>query len=168
MNLAPYKIPAICLACGLGGGYVAGRYTTSVKVTERIVTVTKEVEVVKWQDRLVEVQGPVRTTTKTVTVPGPMGPTVTVEKVVEKEKVVIQTVHDGSSNSSTDTSVDKSKVTDARPWIAAEGMAGWAPSNAQFLWGATGQIRVLGPLWLGAGVVKADTWYPTAVLRLEF
>ena len=154
------------LGCFVGGG-VAYKYLMPPKVTERIVTVTKEIEVVKWQDRLVEVQGPVRTTTKTVTVPGPMGPTVTVEQVVEKEKVVIRTVHDGSSSSSTDTSVDKSKVTENRPWIAVEGSLGLG-FEGRFAYSAGAQMRILGPLWLGAGVIKADTWYIGPSVRVEF
>jgi hypothetical protein len=154
------------LGCFVGGG-VAYKYMMPPKVTERIVTVTKEIEVVKWQDRLVEVQGPVRTTTRTVTTPGPVGPTVVVEQIVEKEKVVIRTVHDGSSASSTDTYVDKSKITDNRPWVAVEGMLGLG-GEGRIAYSAGAQMRVLGPIWLGAGFIKADTWYVGPSARIEF
>lgn len=167
MILAAYKVPAICLVSGLVGGFFICKYTLPPKVTERIVTVTKEVEVVKWKDRVVEVQGPVKTTIKTVTVPGPMGPTVTVEKVIEKEKVVIQTVHDGSSASSTDTSVDKSKVTENRSWLAVEASLG-VGSEGRLAYTGGAQMRVLGPIWLGAGVIKADIWYVGPSARIEF
>mgnify|MGYP003349211969 CR=1 FL=1 len=77
------------MACGAAGalavGFGAGRYSAPTKVETREVVKTEQVEVVRWQDRVVVEKGPVREGTKTVTVPGPQGPTVTVEKVVESQ-----------------------------------------------------------------------------------
>ena len=154
------------LGCFVGGG-VAYKYAMPPRIVEREKVVVKTVEVERVVDRIVEIQGPVRETTKTVTVPGPMGPTVTIEKITEKEVVKIETVHDGSSASSTDTSVDKSKVTDNRPWVAVEGMLGLG-GEGRIAYSAGAQMRVLGPIWLGAGVIKADTWYVGPSVRVEF
>ena len=168
MTLRPLLIPAVCAVAGLA----VGRFLTPAKVEEKVVTKVETVEVVKWKDKIVEVQGPVRVTTKTVTVPGPQGPTVTVEKVVEKEKIV--TVHDSTGSDTTGTNVEtvKEKVTDSyRPWIAAEGIGAFSLTQVAWPpveWGVMGSIRVLGPLWLGAGVMKDSTWRPAATVRLEF
>jgi len=153
-------------ACFVGGG-ITYKYTQPARVVEREKVVIKTVEVEKVVDRIVEVQGPVRETTRTVTTPGPMGPTITVEKIVEKEKVVIQTVHTGDSSTNIDSSTDKSKVTDARAWFALEGGAYWAPANGSWAYNAGVQFRV-GPVWVGAAGLKADTWYLGPTARFEF
>lgn len=69
----------------LGAGcYAAGRWAAPTKTVEveveRVVTKVETVEV----EKVVKVAGPVRVVTKRVEVPGPAGPTVTVERVVER------------------------------------------------------------------------------------
>jgi hypothetical protein len=153
---------------GLALGIVIAKYTLPPRIEERERVVVKEVEVVKWKDREVVVEGPVRVTTKTVTVPGPAGPTVTVEKIVEKEKVV--TVHTQGKDTNTTTYVEREteKVTDSRPWLALEAMGAIAPTTGSWAWSGGVQFRALGPVWIGAGVLKADTWYVGPMARWEF
>jgi hypothetical protein len=167
MNLSPYKIPAICALGGLVGGFFICKYTLPPRTVTKIETKIETVEVEKWRDRIVKEQGPVRETTRTVTVPGPAGPTVTVDRIVEREKVVTKTVNSGQH----DTVIverEKSSVTvDNRPWIAVEGSLGLG-SEARIAYSAGAQVRVLGPIWLGAGFIKADTWYVGPSARIEF
>jgi hypothetical protein len=149
------------------GGLVGGFFICKYTLPPRTVTKTemKIVEKIVYQDRIVKEQGPVRTVTRTTTVPGPAGPTVTVEKIVEKEKVVTVTVKEGSSTTAADS---KSSVTvDNRPWVALEASLGLG-AEARIAYTAGAQMRVLGPLWLGAGVIKADTWYVGPSARVEF
>lgn len=168
MTLPTWSRYVLVALAGLGSGTVIARYTLPPKVTERVVTKVETVEVVKWKEKVVVEQGPVRVVTKTVTVPGPQGSTVTVEKIVEKGKVV--TVHDnsGSSQQATSSESSASKITDRRPW-AAVGLGGYiAPTTGKLAWDANVTFRVLGPLWVGAGGLKADTYYLGPVARLEF
>jgi hypothetical protein len=158
---------ALVAVAGLGLGIVIAKYTLPPRTVTKTEIKTETVEVVKWKDRIVEVQGPTKTTIKTVTVPGPAGPTVTVEKVIEKEKVV--TVHDSTGGSTTSIATDEktSKTVDARSWFALEGMAA---VSLEGRWAGAGsaQLRLLGPLWAGVGAIKADTWYYGAAARWEF
>jgi hypothetical protein len=163
MTLAPYKVPAICLVSGLVAGFFTCKYTLPPRTVTKIET--KIEEKIVYRDNIVKEQGPVRIVTRTTTVPGPAGPTVTVEKIVEKEKVVTVTVKEGGSSTVLDT---KSSVTvDNRPWIAVEGSLGLG-FEGRFAYSAGAQMRVLGPIWLGAGVIKADTWYVGPSVRVEF
>lgn len=157
-------------ACALGGlvlGIVVAKYTLPPRTVTKTEIKTVIQERIVYQDRVVVEKGPERVTTRTVTVPGPAGPTVTVEKVVEKEKIV--TVKDSTGR--VDTVVQEREVTsktvDNRSWFALEGMAGLAVDGR---WAGAGslQLRLLGPLWLGPGVIKADTWYYGAGARFEF
>ena len=127
-----------------------------------------EKEVVKWQDRIVVEEGPVRTVERTVTVPGPAGPTVTVEKIVEKEKVVTVRDSTGSKDVDREEKKEEVKITDSRPWLAVEGSGNLAPGTGKWAWTGGAQIRVLGPVWLGPNVVKADGWYWGLGARVEF
>lgn len=167
MTLIAYKIPAICLASGLVGGFFICKYTLPPRTVTKIETKIEVQEKVVYKDKVVIEKGPERITTRTVTVPGPAGPTVTVEKIVEKEKIV--TVKDSSGR--TDTVIqqaEKTSVTvDNRPWVAVEGMLGLG-SEARIAYSVGAQMRVLGPIWLGAGFIKANTWYVGPSARVEF
>jgi len=163
----PWMLYALAGAGGLVLGIVVAKYTLPPKTITKTETKIEQVEVVKWRDREVKVEGPVKVVTKTTTVPGPAGPTVVVEKVVTKESVT--TVIDNSGASTTGTKVDEktSKTVDNRAWFAIEG-AGALSMDGRWAWSGAAQIRVLGPLWLGAGVIKADTWYVGPTARMEF
>ena len=166
--MKPWMIYSAVAVGGICLGVVGAKYTLPPRTITKTEIKTEVQEKVVYKDRVVIEKGPERVTTRTVTVPGPAGPTVTVEKVVEKEKIV--TVRDSAGR--TDTviqQVDRSeKTVDSRPWLALEAMASIAPASGRWAWSGGAQIRVLGPLWLGAGVVKADTWYVGPSARIEF
>lgn len=165
--MKPWMRYALCAIAGIVGGIVVAKYTLPPRVEERVVTKTEWKDRIEWRDRVVKEEGPVRIVTKTVTTPGPAGPTVTVEKIVEKEKVVTKTVEVGRQDSQGKDTVEASKVTDSRPWFALEGQAGLAVDGR---WAGAGsaQFRLLGPFWAGPGAIKADTWYYGAAARMEF
>ena len=163
MTLLAYKVPAICLVGGLVSGFFICKYTLPPRTVT--ITETKVVEKVVYRDKIGKEQGPERIVTRTTTVPGPAGPTVTVEKIVEKEKVVTVTVKEGGSSSVVE---GKSSVTvDNRPWVALEASLG-VGSEGRLAYTGGAQMRILGPIWLGAGVIKADTWYVGPSARIEF
>lgn len=166
--MKPWMRYALCALGGLALGIVVAKYTLPPKVTVRTEIKTEVQERVVYKDRVVVEKGPERVTTRTVTVPGPAGPTVTVEKVVEKEKIV--TVKDSTGR--TDVVVQQAekteKISDSRPWLALEAMGAIAPGTSQWAWSGGAQIRLLGPIWAGVGVVKADTWYVGPSARIEF
>lgn len=166
--MKPWHLNVLILAGGLAGGTVIARYTLPPKVVEKEKVVVQEKEVVKWKDRTVVEKGPVRIVTKTVTVPGPQGPTVTVERVVEKEKVVTVVNQDAEVQSNSTILTEREKTTDSRPWFAVEASGVLAPTTGRWAWTGGAQIRVLGPVWVGAGVVKADEWYVGPSARVEF
>jgi hypothetical protein len=118
--------------------------------------VVKTVEVVKWRDREVVTQGPVKVVTRTVTTPGPAGPTVTVDRVVEREKVV--TVHTQGTDTVTTNEVIKEKLVERdAPRVAVFGTVGLPFGSAGVappVYGVALTARVLGPFSLmvaGAG-----------------
>jgi hypothetical protein len=137
------------VALGIAG-YGAGRFAAPTKVETR--EVERVVEVVKWRDRETVVEGPVRVVTKTVTVPGPEGATITVEKIVEKERVV--TVHTQGADVTTETErvVEKLVERDApRVTLAATVGAGFSAAGVTApSYGVLALGRVLGPLVVGA------------------
>lgn len=130
----------------------AGRYSAPTRVETREVTKVETVEVVKWQDRETKVEGPVRVVERRVEVPGPQGPTVTVEKVVEREKVV--TVHDSQGTdmaaAASEKVVERLVERDAPRWTVGgtigAGMASGALQPPSY--GALVGYRLLGPLGL--------------------
>ena len=135
-------------ACVLAAAsYGAGRFTAPTKVETR--EVTREVEVVKWRDREVITKGPVKVVTRTVSVPGPEGPTVTVDRIVEREKVV--TVHtQGADTVTTNERLVEKIVTRDAPRLTLALTGGVALDSAAPTWGALGHYRTIGPLVLGA------------------
>ena len=166
-KVRPYLIPVACAVGGIVAGTVVARYTLPPRVQEKVVTKVEWKDRVEWRERVVKEQGPVRIVTRTVTVPGPQGPTVTVEKVVEKEKVVTQRVEVGREESQGRAQETASRTEDRRPWVAVEALGA---VNPQGEWAGAGsvQFRVLGPLWVGPGVIKANGWFLGAAGRVEF
>jgi hypothetical protein len=140
-------------ALALIGAFGAGRYMAPTKVEVR--EVEKVVEVVKWRDKEVITKGPVTVVTKTRTVPGPAGPTIEVEKVVTREKVV--TVHTQGVDTVTEVERLSEKVVerDAPRWTVF-GTVG-AGFNGSGLtapaYGGGVAFRFLGPL---TAVVQAE------------
>jgi hypothetical protein len=165
--MKPWMIYALCVVGGTAGGIAIAKYTLPPRVEIKTETKIQEVEVVKWREKVVVEKGPVKVTTRTVTVPGPAGPTVTVDRIVEKDKVVY--VKDGSGSRDTVTQVDEktSKVIDSRPWMALEGTAGLG-LNGRWAGQGAATVRVLGPVWLGLGAIYADTLYLGPAARWEF
>jgi hypothetical protein len=166
--MKPWMIYVLCVVGGTAGGIAIAKYTLPPKTVTKTETVVQVVEKIVYRDNIVKEQGPVRIVTKTTTVPGPAGPTVTVEKIVEKEKIVTVTVREGAA--ATDTKVEDrtSKTVDARSWLALEGMAGIDPGTGRWAGSGAATMRILGPLWLGAGVIKAEAWYFGPAARWEF
>lgn len=165
--MKPWMRYALAALGGLVLGIVIAKYTLPPRVTEKVVTKTEWKDRIEWRDRVVKEEGPVRIVTRTRTVPGPAGPTVEVEKIVEKEKVVTKTVEVGRQDTQGKDTVEASKVTDARPWLALEALGALGPEGR---WAGAGsvQARLLGPLWLGPGVIKAEAWYFGVAGRVEF
>ena len=163
VTITPWMRYAGVALGGLVGGFFICKYTLPPRTVT--ITETKVVERIVYQDKIVKEQGPVRVVTRTTTVPGPAGPTVTVEKVVEKEKVVTVTVKEGASVTAAE---GKTSVTvDNRSWVALEASLG-VGAGGRLAYTGGAQMRVLGPLWLGAGVIKADLWYIGPSARVEF
>lgn len=166
--MKPWMRYALVALAGLVLGIVIAKYTLPPRTITKTEVKTEVQEKVVYKDRVVVEKGPERVTTRTVAVPGPAGPTVTVEKVVEKEKIV--TVRDSAGR--TDTVIQQaektSKTVDNRSWFAVEGMGALAPDTGKWAWTGGAQLRVLGPLWLGGGIVKADAWYFGPSARIEF
>ena len=161
--MKPWMLQVLAVVAGIALGIVVAKYTLPPRTVTR--TETKFEEKIVYQDRIVKEQGPVRITERTVTVPGPQGPTVTVDRIIEKEKIVTVTVHEGASETREEAKTEK--IVDARSWFALEGMAAIS-LDGRWAGAGSAQIRLLGPLWVGAGVIKADTWYPGAAVRWEF
>ena len=166
--MKPWMRYALAAIAGLALGIVVAKYTLPPRTVTKTEIKTEVQEKVVYKDRVVVEKGPERITTRTVSVPGPAGPTVTVEKIVEKESVV--TVKDSAGR--TDTVIQQAekteKTVDSRPWMALEGSGNLAPGQGKWAWTGGVQVRVLGPVWIGVNVVKADEWYPGATLRWEF
>jgi hypothetical protein len=131
-------------ALGFGAGQLLKPAKVVTKVEERVV------EKVVYRDRLVKEQGPVRIVTKTVTTPGKDGPTITVEKVVEKEKVVTVRVRDGESTTNS-TTVSEKTVTNEYPRFTVLGTVGVNLADWKPAYGGQALYRVLGPIQVGAG-----------------
>jgi hypothetical protein len=133
---------AVALVAGVG----IGRFTLPTKVEER--EVVRTVEVVKWRDREVITKGPVKVVTKTVTTPGPAGPTVTVDREVFRDKVVTVHVQGKDTVTEKDRLVEKVVERDA-PRVAVFGTVGlpFSAGGIQPLqFGAAATARVLGPI----------------------
>jgi hypothetical protein len=132
-------------ALGFGAGQLLKPAKVVTKVEERVV------EKVVYRDRLVKEQGPVRIVTKTVTTPGKDGPTITVEKVVEKEKIVTVRVRDGESTTNS-TTVSEKTVTNEYPRFTVLGTVGTDVNlKLPIVYGGQALYRVLGPIQVGAG-----------------
>lgn len=166
--MKPWMRYALVGVAGLALGIVVAKYTLPPRVTVRTETKVEVQEKIVYRDRIVKEEGPVRVVTRTRTVPGPAGPTVEVEKIVEREKVVTVTVREGGSDTQTKVEEKKEKITDSRPWLALEASGALAPTSGRWAWTGGAQIRALGPVWVGAGVVVADTLYVGPSIRLEF
>lgn len=168
MTLQPWMKYALCVAGGLGGGIVVAKYTLPPKTVTKIEVKTVVQEKIVYKDRVVVEQGPVRVVTRTTTVPGPAGPTVTVEKVVEKEKIV--TVKDSSGRVDTvvQEKVVSTKTVESRPAFALGGVGGMDLSTGRWAFSGDATVRIFGPVWLGAGVIKADSWFFGPAARIEF
>ena len=150
LRARPWWVWALVAVAALVASFGAGRFMAPTKVEVR--EVTKTVEVVKWRDREVVTQGPVRVVTRTKTVPGPAGPTVEVEKIVEREKVV--TVHTQGADTVTTNEVVKEKIVERdapRITLAATVGAGFSSSGLTApAYGLLAMGRIAGPLVIGA------------------
>jgi hypothetical protein len=164
----PWMIYALCVTGGVAGGVVIAKYTLPPKTITKTETKVQVIEKIVYRDNIVKEQGPVRIVTKTTTVPGPAGPTVTVEKVVEKEKIVTVTVREGTSATDTKVSEKTSKTVDSRPVFALSGLGGIDLSSGRWAFSGDAAVRLFGPVWIGAGAIKADTWYFGPAARIEF
>jgi hypothetical protein len=161
-------LPVVCAIGGIGAGIVIAKYTLPPRIEERVVTKVEVREVEKWKDRVVVEKGPERVTTRTVTTPGPQGPTVTVEKIVEKEKIVTVRDSSGTRDTARTDESEKVRIEDSRAWFALEGGAGIGLSTGAIAWNAGAQFRVFGLAWAGAQVIKADQVYIGPSVRFEF
>jgi hypothetical protein len=166
--MKPWMRYALVALAGLVLGIVIAKYTLPPKTITKTETKVQVVEKIVYRDNIVKEQGPVRIVTKTTTVPGPAGPTVTVEKVVEKEKIVTVTVREGASATDTKVSEKTSKTVDNRPVFALSGLGGIDLSSGRWAFSGDATVRLFGPVWIGAGAIKADTWYFGPAARIEF
>ena len=166
--MKPWMRYALIGVAGLVLGIVIAKYTLPPRVVVKTEIKTEVQERVVYKDRVVVEKGPERVTTRTVTVPGPAGPTVTVEKVVEKEKIVTVRENTGRTDVVIQNEERSEKIVDSRPWLALEAAGSVAPATGRWAWSGGAQIRLLGPIWAGVGVVKADTWYVGPSARIEF
>lgn len=182
IDLKRFAVPAVCLLVGAAGGGVAGRYLGPTKTVERVIekvtyksdekaiSTAVEAAKVEWEknsqdhtvtkiiykdgkpvEKIVYVDREVQASGATVKV---------VEKVVEVEKKVY-----------VDKIVEKEKIVESyRPWIAVEATGAFSltPAWPPVAWSAMGDIRVFGPVWIGAGVWRDSEWRPAVKARLEF
>jgi hypothetical protein len=149
----------VALAAGVG----VGRYSAPTKVETR--EVERVVEVVRWRDREVVTKGPVKVVTRTVTTPGPQGPTVTVDRIVEQEKVV--TVHTQGLDTTTEVErLTEKVVTRDAPRLTLGATVGYAGVPT---YGGFATIRILGPLTLlGQGEGGVGVWSARAGVGISF
>jgi hypothetical protein len=166
--MKPWMIYVLCAVGGIVGGIVIAKYTLPPKTVTKTETVVQVVEKIVYRDNIVKEQGPVRIVTRTKTVPGPDGPTVEVERIVEKEKIVTVTVREGASDTNTRVEDRTSKTVDNRPVFALGGLGGMDLSTGRWAFSGEATVRIIGPLWLGAGAIKADSWFFGPAARIEF
>ena len=166
--MKPWMIYALCATGGVAGGVVIAKYTLPPKTVTKTESRSGGGGDEVYQDRIVKEEGPVRTRYIKTTVPGPAGPTVTVEKIVEKEKVVTKTVNSGQHDTVVQLKEVTSKTVENRPVFALGGVGGIDLSTGRWAFSGDATVRILGPLWIGAGAVKADAWYFGPAARIEF
>lgn len=167
MTVLPFPVPrrwkrraawagAALVACGLS--FAWGRTSAPVKVEERIKYENRFVYQLYRDETKREERGPERIVERRVEVPGPAGPTITIERVIERGPVVV--THDlrlSSSVVATEASESSRVVT--------RGRSGWRASvaadplrlsldPAAFRFGV--ERRLFGPLWLGASYQHGD------------
>jgi hypothetical protein len=138
------------IACGVSvlAAYGTGRFASPTRVETR--DVERVVTKVEYRDRVVKVQGPVRIVTKTLTVPGPAGPTVTVERVVTRDPVTTTIDTTGTGSQATEKIVEKIVERDA-PRLTLLGTIGTDITNPKPVYGGFVAARIAGPLTVGAG-----------------
>ena len=133
------------------GSFALGRFTVSERVVTKVETQ------VEYRERIVEkrVEGPVRERIVTRTTPGPQGPTVYVDRVIERGPVVTDRTTDGEGTSLTRSLT----VRDPQPrWMvgASAGLHLTSPLDG-IAWGGEVRYRFAGPFWLGvAGNQRGD------------
>ena len=152
---------AVAAAVGAVLGAVAGRYTAPVRTVETRVENTEAIIQAVAQARR-EWERDVKTVTKTVYREGKP-----VERIVYRDSHAAGTTSGATSVTSTSSIESRSMtvVDPARPrWAIQGAVAPLDPSR----FAVEGQIRVLGPIWLGAGVQKSDSLRPTLSARLEW
>ena len=156
MTLPPRRtiLFSLLFLAALAGAYGAGRLQAPSRVVTQTQTVEVEKEKVVYRDRVVK--GPVVVREKRVEVPGPAGPTVTVERVVERAPVVRETARDTATDTTTATATQVTQTRDY-PRLTVGGGAGLPLSSPQLTWTALALYRPWdAPLSLGAQYVSHD------------
>jgi hypothetical protein len=138
-----YAAAAIAISLGI---FALGRFSAPVRTETKNVYVDREV--VKWRDVEKKVEGPVRVVVKTRLVPGPQGPVVERERVVERGAVTTERASDGQASRSTQIETKTVSEYDRAHWLlgASVGMQIGKPGE---VYGGQILYRVIGPAWLG-------------------
>lgn len=142
-------------------GWAVGRHTAPERVTETRVENTEAIAQAVSQARRKWMRD-VKTTTKTVYVEG---------KPVER--IVYRDSHAGGAEEGSSLGVWAGASAAATSKTVEPRRAGWAiqaavdPLDPRRV-GAEAQIRVFGPIWLGAGMQRTDKIRPAVSARVEF
>ena len=163
MNAHPLAWASVACAVTAISAYEAGRWSKptevreTVKYVEKIVyqdrEVVKTVEVVKWRKQVAKDVHRETTTTKT-----PDGGSVTTTVIDSRDRTTVGADSATQVDKTKDTLVTKDselrteKVTiNQRDWLHFTVQAGTNVTGIPKLtWGGTAEIRLIGPVWVGA------------------
>jgi len=160
--LKNHKLLAGVLVLTLGLAFAAGRYSRPAKVVERVTSAGWVDAHAVYSQRVTET-----VVTRIITVKErktPKGGSSKTVQVVEKEARANVEKQQEQTNTTAQVWQQEKEVSYAAPRYGVQ--ATWCGVRCL---GAEGQLRVLGPIWLGAGVnYKSGSIEPRASIRIEF
>lgn len=156
--------------------YGTGRYLAPSKTVTTTETKTEYKDRIQYVDRIHQVAGPVHQVviTKAVQVPAsstcPEHSETTTTTTTDSGPVLIDTNTQGQQSSEGGSSTVATKtVTHDRPRLRLELAQDVTRFTDPKQIGGAASVRVLGPVWLGVQVAKAEDWkHPRATLAMEF
>jgi hypothetical protein len=141
------------VACG-AAGYGTGRFAAPTKVIERTSTSTQAQAQATASAKMTVAEGPVKITRRRTVTPGPNGPVVQLDTVIERSPVLTTTESQASGASSSSASLTTERVTERdapRLTLALTIGAGFSSGGiTQPSYGVLALGRVAGPLVVGA------------------
>ena len=139
------RVVVVVSLAAIVAAYGFGRYAAPTKTVE--TDISRTFAGWDWRQNVVTVKGPVRVVTKRVEVPGPAGPTVTIERVVTRDPVTTTTGTAGSGLQGTERVVEKI-VERKAPAVALFGTVGLGFNGGMSppMYGLGATVRIAGPI----------------------